>query len=252
MVSRLRLYRCLGAVSGLSAVVARTPGGREVASSSLVSLTILSRIMMRKYIPEWASRIPEEAKCVFSGEIYDVYQWPQEMYDGTTATFEMLRRADTVKIIAVLTPEEQARLNNVVKITTSTEDRIVITKQKQPRKDWFYDYPGGRVDTGDADELAGAKRELLEEAGLEFANWRLVDVKQPFNKIDWLVYTFVASGLVQQTEQNLDSGELIEVELATIPEIQELAKSKDSQYLRFKYFDKLSSVAELLELPELK
>lgn len=189
---------------------------------------------------------------MFSGEIYDVYQWPQEMYDGTTATFEMLSRADTVKIIAVLTPEEQACLNNVVKITTSTEDRIVITKQKQPRKDWFYDYPGGRVDAEDADELAGAKRELLEEAGLEFANWKLVDVKQPFNKIDWLVYTFVASGLVRQSEQHLDGGELIKVELATIPEIQELAKSKDSQYLRFKYFEKLGSVSELLELPELK
>lgn len=206
---------------------------------------------MRKYIPEWASLIPREAECVFSGKIYDVYQWPQELYDGSTATFEMLRRADTVKVIAVLTPEEQAQLKNVVKLTTFAEDRIVVTKQKQPRKGWFYDYPGGRVDDEDADELTGAKRELLEEAGLEFASWKLVDVKQPFNKIDWLVYTFVASGLIRQTEQNLDAGELIEVELATIPEIQELAKSNDSQYLRFKHYNKLTSVADLLTLPEL-
>ncbi len=206
---------------------------------------------MRKYIPEWASLIPREAERVFSGKIYDVYQWPQELYDGSTATFEMLRRADTVKVIAILTPEEQSRLKNVVNLTTSEEDRIVVTKQKQPRKGWFYDYPGGRVDDEDADELTGAKRELLEEAGLEFANWKLVDVKQPFNKIDWLVYTFVASGLIRQTEQNLDAGELIEVELATIPEIQELAKSNDSQYLRFKHYNKLTSVADLLKLPEL-
>lgn len=123
---------------------------------------------MRKYVPKWASLIPKEAQCVFSGEIYDVYQWPQEMYDGSTATFEMLRRPDTVKIIGILTPTEQACLKNVVKITTSEENRVVITKQKQPRKDWFYDYPGGRVDAEDKDELAGAKREMLEEAGLEF------------------------------------------------------------------------------------
>ncbi len=204
--------------------------------------------MRRTYIPEWANLIPEGAKCVFSGVIYDVYQWPQKMYDGSTATFEMLRRPDTVKIIAVLTPDEQARLRNVVNLTTSTEDRIVITKQKQPRKDWFYDYPGGRVDAEDTDELAGAKRELLEEVGLEFANWKLVEVKQPFNKIDWLVYTFVASGLVRQTEQHLDSGELIEVELATISEIQKLAQTKDSQYLRFKYFDKIGSIKELQKI----
>jgi len=101
-------------------------------------------------------------------------------------------------------------------------------------------------------ELAGAKREMLEEAGLEFENWKLVDVKQPFNKIDWLVYTFVANGLKSQHLQKLDAGEMIELELATVPEIKSLSQNKDSQYLRFKYFDKLDSVKNLLELAELK
>lgn len=206
---------------------------------------------MRKYIPAWAKLIPEEATKVFSGRIYDVYQWPQEMYDGSTETFEMLRRPDTVKIIAVVTPEERRKLKNVVGITTSVEDRVVITKQKQPRKDWFYDYPGGRVDVEDVDELTAAKRELREEAGLEFANWKLVEVHQPFSKTDWLVYTFVASGLVRQSKQQLDAGEIIELELATLPEIQTLSQKDDSQYLRFKYFKKIHSVSELLNLPEL-
>lgn len=206
---------------------------------------------MRKYVPSTAKLIPAEATKVFAGQIYDVYQWPQEMYDGSTETFEMLRRPDTVKIVAILTPEEQVKLQNVVKITTSKEERIVITKQKQPRREWFYDYPGGRVDEVDPDELVAAKRELKEEAGLEFANWKLVEVHQPFNKIDWLVYTFVASGLVQQVEQKLDPGELIEIELATIPEIQELGRSDDSKYLRFKYFDKIHSIDELNNLPGL-
>lgn len=213
---------------------------------------VLYNKIMRKYIPEWAKLIPEEAEKVFSGVLYDVYQWPQEMFDGSTATFEMLRRPDTVKVIAVLTPEEQEQLKDVVNLTSSAEDKIVITKQKQPRKDWFYDYPGGRVDDEDADELTGAKRELLEEAGLELANWKLVDVKQPFDKIDWLVYTFVASGLVRQAPQSLDGGELIEVELATIPEVQKIAKNRNAQFLRFKNLDQLESVEDLRNLPELQ
>ncbi len=213
---------------------------------------VLYNKIMRKYIPEWAKLIPEEAEKVFSGVLYDVYQWPQEMFDGSMATFEMLRRPDTVKVIAVLTPEEQAQLNDVVNLTTSTEDKIVITKQKQPRKDWFYDYPGGRVDDEDADELVGAKRELLEEAGLELANWKLIDVKQPFDKIDWLVYTFVAGGLVRQVPQSLDGGELIEVELATIPEVQKIAESRNAQFLRFKNLGQLESVEDLRNLPELQ
>ena len=65
---------------------------------------------MRKYIPEWAKLVPKEAKKVFSGVIYDVYQWPQEMFDGSMQTFEMLGRPDTVKILAVLSEEEAKQL----------------------------------------------------------------------------------------------------------------------------------------------
>ena len=52
------------------------------------------------------------------------------------------------------------------------------------------------VDAEDESELEAAKRELREETGLVFKNWKLVEVSQPFSKIDWLVYTFVASELV--------------------------------------------------------
>ena len=66
---------------------------------------------MRKFVPATAKLIPEEAKKVFQGEIFAVYQWPQEMFDGSFATFEMLRRADTVKILAVVTEEEARGLS---------------------------------------------------------------------------------------------------------------------------------------------
>ena len=203
---------------------------------------------MRKYVPPFARLVPPQAMKVFAGEIFDVYQWPQELYDGSTATFEMLRRADTVKIIALVTPEEQKRCNFY---NTLDETGIVITKQEQPTKPSFYDYPGGRVDETDQDEMAAAQRELREETGLSFKNWKLVDVRQPFNKIDWLVYTFVASGLIDQQEQNLDGGERIEVQVASIPEIMQLAQNEDSKYLRFKEYKNFASADELLGLPAL-
>lgn len=203
---------------------------------------------MRQYIPSSIRRIPEQAKKVFAGEIFDVYQWPQKLYDGQTATFEMLRRADTVKIIALLTPEEQKRCNFY---NTLAEDGIVITKQEQPTKPVFYDYPGGRVDPEDQNELATAKREMCEETGLSFKNWKLIDVSQPFNKIDWLVYTFVATGLVNAKSQTLDGGEKIDVTVASIPEIMQLAENDDSKYLRFKNYAQFASASELGSLPAL-
>lgn len=176
----------------------------------------------------------------------------------------MLSRADTVKIIALVNEKELKSLQNIKNEQMVMDDsdqeadnlscdrrKIIITHQTQPRKDWFYDYPGGRVDAEDESELKAAKRELREETGLVFKNWKLVEVNQPFSKIDWLVYTFVASELAAQTQQELDAGEKIEVLAVSLPELQELAKSKDSQFLRFKGFENVKSINELLNQPEL-
>jgi len=188
---------------------------------------------MRKFVPKNAKLIPPQANCVFRGEIFDVYQWPQELFDGATATFEMLKRDDTVKVIGII------------------DDKIVVTRQKQPGKDWFYDYPGGRNDHADEDELAAAKREMLEETGMEFANWKLVEVNQPYNKMDWLVYTFVATGFLGQKEQNLDGGELIEVKCLDFEELKRLSQDSE-RFLHSKVLRQVNSVEELENLPELK
>lgn len=197
-------------------------------------------------MPENARLIPQEAKCVFRGKIFDVFQWPQEMFDGSLETFEMLRRADTVKIIPVVTAEEAQKLG-----FSASEPQLIITKQEQPRKHCFYDYPGGRVDNDDSDELAAAKRELREETGLSFENWKLVRVEQPFNKIDWLVYTFLATGLLKQTRQSLDAGEKIEVMAMGFDEVSQLAKSGEARYLRLEEMGERLDLNRIMEMPEL-
>ncbi len=190
---------------------------------------------MRAYIPPKTKLIPEQAELRFAGEIFDVYQWPQELYDGTTATFEMLRRHDTAVVVAI------------------KDSKIVITRQKQPRKDWFYAYPGGRVDDSDANELAGAKRELREETGMEFANWKLIAVAQPYAKIDWLVYTFLATDFIKQGQQSLDGGEVIEILELAFAEFMELIHRPDTDYLRFDFpgLENIKTFADLKNLPAL-
>lgn len=187
---------------------------------------------MREFVPKNVSLIPDNAKCVFAGKIFDVYQWPQELFDGTTETFEMLRRHDTVKIIAI------------------KDKRIVITRQKQPGKDWFYDFPGGRNDHPEENELAAAKREMLEETGMSFRSWRLVEVHQPFVKMDWLVYTFLATDFVSQASQKLDGGEMIEVEEIDFAELKKLSQTEQ----RFGYnavIGACDSLEKLRNLPSL-
>lgn len=187
----------------------------------------------RTYIPDDIKCIPEQAELKFAGEIFDVYQWPQEMFDGTTATFEMLRREDTVTTIAI------------------KGDKIIVEYQTQPYQDWFYDYPGGRHDNPDEDELAAAKRELREEAGMTFKNWKLVEVRQPYSKMDWLIYTFIATDFEAQGPQELDGGEKVKVLEVTLDELRELAKLPNSKFLLRDFMKDIRSVDELKNLPAL-
>lgn len=188
---------------------------------------------IRKFTPSWVKLIPEQAVCKFHGEIFDVYQWPQEMFDGTTATFELLKRQDTVTTIAI------------------KDDKIIVEYQTQPRQDWLYDYPGGRHDNPEEDELAAAKRELREETGMSFRNWKLVDVRQPYSKMDWLIYTFIATDFEEQGPQQLDGGEKVEVMEVTLDELRELAKLPNSKFLDRDFMKGIKTIEDLKNLPEL-
>ena len=47
-------------------------------------------------------KIPEHAKKVFEGVLFDVYQWEQECFDGSHATFEAVERLGSVNVIPVV------------------------------------------------------------------------------------------------------------------------------------------------------
>lgn len=137
-------------------------------------------------------KIPAEAKLVFKGEIFDVYQWQQQLFDGTYAIFEALKRPDTVKVFAI------------------QDNKIIIAKEQQPTKPTFYGLFGGRVESGEEPEIA-AKRELLEESGLASTNWSLFHKADPLHKAEWSIYYFIAKNCqMAAAKPTLDPGEKIE------------------------------------------
>jgi ADP-ribose pyrophosphatase len=137
-------------------------------------------------------KIPDSAKLVFKGVMFDTYQWEQEMFDGSFETFEMLKRPDTVQII------------------TTNGDKVIIAEESQPTKKNFLTLLGGRVDHGE-DALTAAKRELMEEAGIESDSWELLRVEEPYHKMDWRIHLFIAKNCQVTGQPKLDSGEKIEI-----------------------------------------
>ncbi len=173
--------------------------------------------------PKSKQPIPENAKRVFRGILFDVYQWEQEMFDGTRTIFEKLKRPDTVVVFPVL-----------------PDGKILLTEQEQPGKTPFVGAPGGRVDEGE-DLLFAAKRELLEESGYEAEEFILWDAQQPVGKIDWAVVTFIAKKIKKVADIHPDVGEKIKLLPLALDELIEVATDKNT------YFPDQGSFSRFLE-----
>jgi ADP-ribose diphosphatase len=153
-------------------------------------------------------KLPSQAKKVFQGKIFSVHHWEQELYDGTTATFEMLKRPGTIQIIP------------------TTEDQIYVSYEEQPTKPLSFSLLGGRQEPNE-DPLVTAKRELLEEAGLTSDDWELIKTYEFKGKIEWPLYYYVARNCKKVAEQNLDPGERIEVKKVSFDDFIEMTSSED-------------------------
>lgn len=191
---------------------------------------------MRKILPQNAVLIPDNATKAFSGEIFDIYQWPQKMFDGSTKTFEMLRRPDTVQVIMV------------------RGSQILLIEDEQPGRPPRIHFPGGRAD-GDVDatwEIA-AKRELREETGFVCEDWRLIDVQQPLIKIEWFTPIFLATNIVQELDQQLDAdGEKITLQWHEFDDVRERVLSGNEQMMQYlvPFFNRVASIDDLLDMRE--
>lgn len=142
--------------------------------------------------------IPKTAKKVFTGKLFNVFQWEQKQFDGSTKIFEKITRPDTVNVIAV-----------------TSDRKIIITRQEQPGIKSFYGLPGGIVELNE-DPFTVARRELKEETGYESSDWKYWFGVQPANKVEWVIYTFIASGCELKQKQKLDSGEKIQLKLVDL------------------------------------
>lgn len=139
--------------------------------------------------------IPEHAKVVFKGILFDVYHWEQKMFDGTTRTFEAVRRIPTTQILAI-TPEKN----------------IIMLSEEQPHYGKYLSVPGGQVERDETPEEA-TKKELIEECGFTSDDLKLWKVTNSGGKVDWESYYYIAKNCKKTHNVKGDSaGEKIRME----------------------------------------
>lgn len=185
--------------------------------------------------PASKQSIPKDAKRVFEGKLFDVYQWEQELFDGKKTTFEKLKRPDTVNIIPI-----------------TVDGEIIISEQEQPGTNPFIGCLGGRIDEGE-EPLQATKRELLEETGMEAQEYILWDSTQLIDKIDWAIYTFLAKGCHKVQEQNIESGEKIKLKFVNFEDFIKLAAQENFRdaEIALKIFRTINDPTKFQEMKEL-
>ncbi len=144
--------------------------------------------MMNKY-----KSLPEEAKKVFQGKKYSVWQWEQKLYDGSIATFEALQRTSTAQVVGVLPNNE-----------------IILVNDVQPHRDAVITAAGGGIEEGETPVEAG-KREFFEETGHEVGTLVPWYSFRPSATIDSVVHVFIGHNLKKTKGQKLEPGEKIKV-----------------------------------------
>ncbi len=120
-----------------------------------------------------------------------MYQWQQELFDGTKTTYEKLKRQDAVVVVGV-----------------TTEGEFLVTLQEQPGQKQYACLASGHIELGET-PYETAVRELREETGYEASEWELLRSDQPIREIDWALYHFVARGCKPVTDIQQDPGERI-------------------------------------------
>ncbi len=168
-------------------------------------------------------KIPDKAKKVFTGIIFDTYQWEQEMFDGSKATFERIHRAPSVECIAIV------------------DNKIITLEQAQPNRDWYPSLPGGRIDKGE-EPMEAIARELLEETGYTSESFELFREYFGNSKLYFPEYIFIARNCKKIAKQNIEAGEKINIKLSTFDEFLNIFRNTRcavSIYLKFEIYETL-------------
>jgi len=149
--------------------------------------------------------IPNHAKRVFQGKMFDVFQWDQEQYDGSIKQFEKITRPDTVVVVPV-----------------TSKGTILTTLQEQPGRTSFSALVGGRQELGET-IFETARREMQEEIGYVCDSFKLWMAVHPTTKIDWVVYFLIGTDCRLNGQISNDAGEKIKLVEKSFDEFLQLA-----------------------------
>ncbi|WP_343587870.1 NUDIX hydrolase [Herbaspirillum sp.] len=124
------------------------------------------------------------------------------------------------------TVREYIKHPGAVTILPLFDDGTVLMERqfRYPLQRVFIEFPAGKIDPGE-DELACAKRELLEETGYTATDWQhICTIHNAIAYADERLELYVARGL-KEGERKLDEGEFLDIYKAPLAELIEQVRN---------------------------
>ncbi|MCA1327069.1 NUDIX domain-containing protein [Herbaspirillum sp. alder98] len=147
----------------------------------------------------------------------------QQVYDG-----HFLK----VQCDTVILPDGKESIREYIKhpgavtvLPVFDDGTVLMERQfRYPLNRVFIEFPAGKIDPGE-DELACAKRELLEETGYTATDWQhICTIHNAIAYADERLELYVARGLKEGPRQ-LDEGEFLDIYRAPLSELIEQVRS---------------------------
>ncbi len=151
--------------------------------------------------------IPPHAKQIFAGKKYSVWQWEQELFDGSHATWEAVRRTSTSHTVGIL-PDGQ----------------ILLTEDEQPGRSVVLTPPGGQIDPGETPEQA-AVREFREETGYDIGTLIPWHYYRASTTLEWFIYAYIGQDLKKVGEPADAAGERATLQIFSFDEFLQLGRT---------------------------
>lgn len=153
---------------------------------------------------------PIVSRRVYSGRVFDVDLDEVRFPDGSTGELEIIRHPGAAAVVPVASS-----------IETSTDPTLLMLRQfRHAAGGELWEIPAGRLDVGESPE-ACARRELLEEAGVEAERLELLtEIYTTPGFTDERIHLFAAFGL-RAGEPNREPDEFIEVSPMSLSQVLE-------------------------------
>lgn len=134
-------------------------------------------------------------RLMYEGDYLKLHRATVQLPNGATSYREYLKHPGAVMITPLF----------------ENGDVLLERQYRYPMRKVFIEFPAGKKDAGEA-PLETAKRELLEETGYRAERYtHVTDIHNALAYCDEVIHFYLAEGLIQAGEQQLDDNEFVQV-----------------------------------------